>query len=89
MLSEGAKISHKRWISVTVAGAICYGIIVVIHKHPELIGEILWDAMIFVVIMSGVATVAQVASIVKGVDGAVASKASETVEQTTETTKSE
>lgn len=95
MLSEGGKISHKRWISVTVGGAIVYGILVVIHKHPELIAEILWDAMIFVVIMSGVATVAQVASIMKGAGNIVASKTSETTESTTvsetksETTKTE
>ncbi len=69
MLSEGGKISHKRWISVTVAAAICYGILYVIHHYKDLISSTLNSAMIFVAIMSGVATVAQVAAILKGYKG--------------------
>lgn len=66
LLTEGTATSSKRWISVTVSAVICYGIVVVIHKYPNLIEGILRDAMVFVSIMSGVATVAQVASIFKG-----------------------
>lgn len=89
MLSEGGKISHKRFISVTVALSILYGVLVVIHKYPDLIGEILWDAMIFVIIMSGVATVAQVASIVKGASSAISSKIPDEEKPKEENTKSE
>lgn len=66
MISEGGKISHKRWISVTVSATICYGIIYTIHKYEKLVSSTLNSAMIFVAVMSGVATVAQIASILKG-----------------------
>ena len=66
MLSEGGKISHKRWISVTVAGAlvwaICYAII---HAANDVARKDVIEAtMLFILIMSGVATVAQIMSIV-------------------------
>ncbi len=88
LISEGGKHSHKRAISVFTTGAIIYGIVVVIHKYPDLIAEILWDAMIFVMVMSGVATIAQVASIITAARGKAASSTSETTEKTTETSKS-
>ena len=66
LLSEGSPISSKRWIALTISAVICYGSIVVIHKYPNLIAETLKSLMVFVAVMSGVATVAQVLSILKG-----------------------
>ena len=68
MLSEGGKISHKRWISVTIAAilgwAICYAII---HAGTATERKAVIDAtMLFVLVMSGVATIAQIVSLVRG-----------------------
>lgn len=63
MLSEEGKISSKRWISVTTSATICFGVIWIIVKYKEFATTALGYAMIFVGIMSGVATVAQVADI--------------------------
>ena len=90
MLSEGGKISHKRWISVTVAASICYGIIYVIHHYKDLISGTLTSAMIFVAVMSGVATVAQVASILRrGGESTTNEKSTTTTESSSQTIKSE
>ena len=90
MLSEGGKISHKRWISVTVAATICYGIVYVIHKYEKLISTTLNSAMIFVAVMSGVATVAQVAAILRrGGESTTNEKSTTTTESSSQTTKSE
>ena len=92
LVSEGTKESHRRWISVTVSAAICYGIIMVIHKYPNLIRGVLQDAMIFVAVMSGVATITQIANIIASAKGKVSSSTSETTqttEITSETTKTE
>ena len=66
MLSEGGKISHKRFISVIVSIVICFISAWTAIKYPQYITETLRMLLIFVAIMSGVATVAQVASILKG-----------------------
>lgn len=66
MLSEGGAVSHKRWISVTVSATICFTIIYTVLKYPQFITDTLHSAMIFVSVMSGVATVAQIVSLVKG-----------------------
>lgn len=85
LVSEGTKESHKRWISVTVAATICYGVIYVIHHYKDLISETLNSAMIFVAVMSGVTTVAQIAALIKGVPSKEPEpdKTVQTVEQTT------
>lgn len=68
MLMEGGKISHKRVIAVCVAAVLCWSIVFAMLKAsvaPE--RQTLVNAtMIFILVMSGVATVAQVASIVRG-----------------------
>lgn len=65
MLMEGGKISHKRWIAVTVAAILCWGIIYGIRNASGDKGReaIINSTMIFVLVMSGVATIAQVVSI--------------------------
>lgn len=68
MLSEGGKISHKRviafMISVVLGWAIVYAMLRA-NTAPE--RKTLIDGiMIFVLIMTGVATVPQIMSIIKG-----------------------
>lgn len=89
LVSEGTKESHRRWISVTISTAICYGIVMVIHKYPNLIRGVLQDAMIFVAVMSGVATVTQIAGIIASARGKVKSTSTETIETKSETTKTD
>lgn len=66
MLSEGGKISHKRFISVIVTFVICfistYGAI----KYQQYFTGILYSLLMFVAVMSGIATVAQIVSLVRG-----------------------
>jgi hypothetical protein len=68
MISEGGKISHKRWISVTVAAALIWAIVyAVIHGGTDVARkDVIQSVMVFILIMSGVATVAQIAGIFKG-----------------------
>jgi hypothetical protein len=66
MLSEGGAISHKRWISVSVSATICFTIIWTVIKYPNYITDTLHSSMIFVAVMSGVATAAQIVSLIKG-----------------------
>jgi hypothetical protein len=66
MLSEKGDVSHKRWISVTTSAAICFTIVWTVIKWPLLITDILHSSMIFVAVMSGVATVANVITLFKG-----------------------
>jgi len=66
MLSEAGKISSKRTISVSVAACLCFGIVWVVVKYKDLTLDILHSSMIFILIMSGVATVSQVLEIIKG-----------------------
>lgn len=69
MLSEqDGSISHKRWISVTVAAALTWGIIYAIVWATNDTGRynVIVATMVFILVMSGVATVAQIASIIKG-----------------------
>ncbi len=68
MLSEGGKISHKRWISVTVAATLVW---VIVYSTLKAINaserySIIVATMAFILVMSGVATVAQIVSLVKG-----------------------
>lgn len=90
LVTEGTPVSHKRWISLTVSVVICYGILVVIHKYPDLIQGVLRDAMIFVAVMSGVATIPQIISIWKSFKGeSTSSSETTTTETKSETTKTE
>mgnify|MGYP000116597378 len=60
MFSEGGKISHKRVISIMVTIVICLGSAWTIYKYPNLISDTLHWLLVFVLLMSGVATVAQI-----------------------------
>lgn len=66
MLSEGGKISHKRFISVLVSFVIAAGSAFTIYKYPQYITDTLHSLLIFVCVMSGVATVAQIVSLIRG-----------------------
>ena len=66
MLSEGGKISHKRFISVAASAAVFFISIKVAVKHPQYIPDTLHSLLIFICVMSGVATVAQIVSLVRG-----------------------
>lgn len=66
MFSEGGKVSHKRVISIMVTIVICLGSSWTIYKYPTLISDTLHWLLVFVLLMSGVATVAQIMSIWKG-----------------------
>jgi len=66
MFSEGGKVSHKRVISIMVTIVICLGSSWTIYKYPNLISDTLHWLLVFVLLMSGVATVAQIMSIWKG-----------------------
>jgi len=66
MLSEGGKISHKRVIAVACTAVVCFICVKVAVVHPQYIPDTLHSLLIFIGIMSGVATVAQVVSLVRG-----------------------
>lgn len=66
MLGEGGKISHKRFISVLLSIAATFVLIWVTVKYKELITGMYNSALIFISVMSGVATVGQIVSILKG-----------------------
>lgn len=63
MLSEGGKVSHKRFISVLCTFVVCFICMWCALKYPQYITDTIHSLLIFIGIMSGVATVAQVASI--------------------------
>lgn len=66
MLSEGGKISHKRFIAVACSIIICFISIWIAVKYPQYITDTLHSLLIFVSVMSGVATVAQIVTLVRG-----------------------
>jgi len=66
MLGEGGKISHKRFISVLLSLAVTFVLIWATVKYKELITGMYNSALIFISVMSGVATVGQIVALVKG-----------------------
>lgn len=68
MLMEGGKISHKRWIAVSIATILGWAIIFAIVKATGDKGReaIINSTMIFILVMSGVATISQVVSLIRG-----------------------
>jgi len=66
MLSEGGKISHKRVISVMCTATVCFMATWATVKYPEHITHISDNFLIFIAVMSGVATVAQIVTLVRG-----------------------
>lgn len=67
MLGEGGKISHKRFISVLFAFVASTISLWYSYKCPDKVPVILTPLLIFISVMSGVATVAQIVALVKGV----------------------
>lgn len=66
MLSEGGKISHKRFISLIASIIMCLGSAFAIVKYKEFTTDIIHSLMLFILVMSGVATIGQIVSIVRG-----------------------
>lgn len=68
MLSEDGKISHKRWISVSIAAVLAWAIIYAVISALNDAGRynIIIATMVFILIMAGVATIPQIMSIWKG-----------------------
>jgi len=66
--SENGQGSSKRWIAISIAGVLAWGIIFAITRASTDTARqaLINSTMIFVLIMSGVATVAQIVSIVRG-----------------------
>jgi len=64
MLSEGGKISHKRFISVLCTLIVGFLAVWATIKHAQHIPDIMHSFLIFIAVMSGVATVAQIVSLV-------------------------
>jgi len=83
MLSEGGKISHKRFISVLATFVVCIIATFVVLKGDKYSLDIIHSFLIFVAVMSGVATVAQIVSLVKGTPIIEAPKDDKTNQPTT------
>jgi hypothetical protein len=83
MLSEGGKISHKRFISVLASFVVCIIATFVAFKYDKYSLDIIHSFLIFVAVMSGVATVAQIVSLVKGTPIIEAPKDDKTNQPTT------
>ena len=66
MLSEGGKISHKRFISVLATFIVCIIATITAIKYDKYSLDIIHSFLIFIAVMSGVATVAQIVSLIKG-----------------------
>lgn len=68
MLTEGGKISHKRWISVSIgavlAWAICYAAVKASNATER--KAVIDATMLFILVMSGVATLPQLISLIRG-----------------------
>lgn len=64
MLSENGKVSHKRFISVICTLVVCFVAVFATIKYSEHIPDIMHSFLIFIAVMSGVATVAQIVSII-------------------------
>jgi hypothetical protein len=90
--SENGQGSSKRWIAISIAGVLGWGIIyALVRASTDSARQALINStMIFVLVLSGVATVAQIASIFKGTpfpkDDTPPSTTTTTTETKTETT---
>jgi len=69
MFSEGGKISHKRWISVTIAAVLAWAIMYTVVQSPDLRAIMVKATMVFILIMSGVATIPQIIKLIASVRG--------------------
>ena len=69
MLSESdGTVSHKRWISVTIAGVLAWGIVYAICKASNASERLslIVATMAFILVMAGVATLPQLIELWKG-----------------------
>jgi hypothetical protein len=68
MCSEGTKVSHKRWISLTVAAMLCWcDWYSMVHASSDNARQAVIVAnMFFIAVMVGVATLPQIVSLVRG-----------------------
>lgn len=66
MLGEGGTISHKRFISVIAALAATIVFVWAAYKYEDKVLDLFHSMLIFIAVMSGVATVAQIVSLVRG-----------------------
>ncbi len=64
MLGEGGTISHKRFISVIAALASVAVFVWASYKYEDKVLDLYHSTLIFIAVMSGVATVAQIVSLV-------------------------
>lgn len=66
--SENGRGSSKRWIAISIASVLGWAIVYACTRATTDTARqaLVNSTMIFVLIMSGVATVAQIASIIKG-----------------------
>jgi len=66
MFSEGGKISHKRVISVCAAALILFMGAYATLNYKEFVVHIFDWVIVFILVMSGVATVPQIVALIKG-----------------------
>jgi|CXWK01.1.fsa_nt_gi nicotinamide riboside transporter PnuC len=66
MFMEGGKVSHKRWIAVSISAILAWCIIFAIVKATgdKAREAVINSTMIFVLVMSGVATIAQITGLI-------------------------
>ena len=66
--SENGQGSSKRWIAISIAGVLAWGIIFALCSAGTDTARqaLINSTMIFVLVMSGVATVAQIVTLVRG-----------------------
>jgi len=66
--SENGQGSSKRWIAISIAGVLAWGIIFAITRATTDTARqaLINSTMIFVLVMSGVATIAQIVTLVRG-----------------------
>lgn len=68
MMSEGGKISHKRWIAATISAILGWGIAYSLMKaaNSNERYSILVATMVFILVLTGVTTLPQVISFFRG-----------------------
>jgi hypothetical protein len=66
MFSEGGKISHKRVISITASVMILFMAAFATLNYKEFVVHIFDWLIVFVLVMSGVATLPQILSLIRG-----------------------
>lgn len=68
MFSEGGKISHKRWIAVTIAAVLAWVIVYATSKAANASERqsIIVATMVFVLVLTGVTTIPQVIALFRG-----------------------